>query len=474
MTDAQAQEPAQVEERVGTVSPWLEDAGDLTPRPPLPGDLDVDVAILGAGFTGLWTAYELLNRDPSLRIGIVEAEIAGFGGSGRNGAWCVAGLGMTIGELARRFGDDTARHVTTVLRDTVDEVGKACASDFPDAEFFKGGVLRLARGRHEVPAVRNAMALRERLRLDDGCEVLTATQLRERVAVNGALGALSDAHCATIHPGHLVRGLARDVEARGATVWEQTRVTSIAPGGSGHRPRLVTSRGTVIADTVVLAGEAYLSQLRQLRRHVMPVYSLAVMTEPLDDEQLAAIGWSGRECLSSQRLSVDYLSRTADGRILFGGRGAPYRLGSDIQPDYDRHEPTHEWLRAQLVEWFPPLDGIGFTHAWGGPVGMPRDWLPTFSYRPETGMAAAFGYTGQGVAASNLAGRVLADLITGSGAQWSRLPMVGHRPRRWEPEPLRFVAVRALQAALGRIDDRARRTGKAPTGRSIPERLVRH
>ena len=457
-----------------TVSPWLGDLAPITPRPPLPGDADVDVAILGAGFTGLWTALELQRRDPSLRIGIVEAQVAGFGGSGRNGAWCVAGLGVTIGELARRYGDETARHVTRLLRETVDEIGRTCDELLPDAEFNKGGVLRLARGPHERPAIAAAYELRRRLGLDDGCELLSAGEVRDRVDVAGVEGALADAHCATIHPGRLVRGLADRVEERGAAVWEGTTVTAITPGGSGARPTLTTDKGTVRADVVVLAGEAYLSQLPQLRRHVMPVYSLAVLTEPLTDAQRAAIGWAGQECLSSQRLSVDYSSITADGRILFGGRGAPYHLGSSIKPAYDRHGPTHDWLRSQLVEWFPQLRGIGFSAAWGGPVGMPRDWLPTFSYRPETGMAAAFGYTGQGVAASNLAGRVLADLITDRGAKWSRLPCVGHRPLRWEPEPLRWLAVRILQFQLGRIDDRAGATGKAPTGRTLAERLVRH
>lgn len=456
------------------VSPWLADTGDLTPRAALPGDADVDVAILGAGFTGLWTAFALLQRDPFLRIGIVEAEIAGFGGSGRNGGWCVAGLGVTLGEMALRYGDETARHVTRVLRETVDEIGRTCATDIPEAQFYKGGVLRLARGRHELPAVEGAFAVRKSLGLDDGCELLSPAEVARRVVVTDVEGALADTHCATVHPGHLVRGLARRVEEQGAVIWEQTSVTAITPGGSGRRPSLTTSAGTVTADVVVLAGEAYLSQLPQLSRLVLPVYSLAVLTEPLTSAQLDAIGWAERECLSSQRLSVDYLSRTADGRILFGGRGAPYHYGSDISPDYDRHPATHQWLREQLVEWFPALSGIGFSGAWGGPVGMPRRWLPTFSYRAETGMAAAFGYTGQGVAASHLAGRVLADLITGSGAQWSRLPMVGHRLRRWEPEPLRWLAVRFLQRAIGGVDDRAKATGKAPTGRSIPERLVRH
>ncbi|MPZ72649.1 MAG: FAD-dependent oxidoreductase [Nitriliruptorales bacterium] len=456
------------------VSPWLEDTGDLVPRPHLPGDRDVDVVILGAGYTGLWTALELQQRSPGIRIGIVEANYAGFGGSGRNGAWCVAGVGITLAELTRRFGEETARYVTNVMQDTVDEVGRACSEHVPRAGFHKGGVLRLARGAHEVPLVREALELRRRLGVATGCELLTADEVRNRVVVAGVQAAMADAHCATIHPGYLVRGLAQRVEERGAVLWEGTRATGISPGGAGRRPELHTDRGDVRADVVVVAGEAYLSQLPQFHRHVLPIYSLAVMTAPLTPSQLQRVGWQDRECLSSQRMSVDYLSRTADGRILFGGRGAPYRLGSRITPGQDRHGPTHGSLRRQFAQWFPQLGDVDFTHTWGGPVGMPRDWIPTFSYRADTGLAAAFGYTGQGVAASNLAGRVLADLITGKGAAWSRLPFVGHHPRRWEPEPARWIAVRALQRAVGRLDDRARSTGKAPTGRSLTERLIRH
>jgi glycine/D-amino acid oxidase-like deaminating enzyme len=458
----------------GAVSPWLVDADDGITRPPLPGDTDVDIAILGAGYTGLWTAFALQRRDPTLRIGIVEANTAGFGGSGRNGAWCIAGLGLTVGEFARRYGDDTARYVTSVMRETVDEVGDVCARYLKQAAFAKGGLLRLARGPHERPVIQAAYEVRRRLRLDDGLALLSADEVKARVRVAGVEGALADEHCATVHPGHLVRGLARLVESEGATIWESTPVTAVSPGRDGRRPSLETDHGTLTADVVVLAGEAYLAQLEPFHRHVLPVYSLVVMTEPMTAAQRDSVGWQRRECMSSQRISVDYMSCTADGRIVFGGRGAPYRFGSSIEPSHDHHAPTHEWLREQLVEWFPQLRGIGFTHAWGGPVAMPRDWLPTFSYRAETGLAAAFGYTGQGVAASNLAGRVLADLITGQGAHWSRLPMVGHRPRLWEPEPLRWVAVRAMQAAVDRLDRKAAATGKAPSGRSLPERLIRH
>lgn len=459
----------------GEVSFWLADAGeDLTPRPSLPGPADVDVAILGAGYTGLWTAWALLEREPSLRVVVLEAEIAGFGASGRNGSWCVGALGVTPGELARRFGAATAQRTYREVAAAVDGVGEVCSAQGLDVGFRKGGVLRVARGAHERPRVEAAWRDRERLGLADGAALLSADELSERVRVEGARGALFDPHAATVHPGRLVRGLARLVERRGATIHERTRVTAFLPGEGRQRPRLRAVAGDVTADTVVLAGEAYLAGLAPLHRHLLPVYSLIVLTEPLGDAAWDGIGWAGRECLSSQRLSVDYLARTSDGRILLGGRGAPYRFGSKVRPGFDRHEATHAWLRSHLVAWFPALTGVRFTHAWGGPVAMPRAWLPTFSHNPRTGVAAAFGYTGQGVAAAHLAGRVLADAICGDGGRWAWLPMAGHRPRRWEPEPLRWLGVRAMQASVTRLDRRAERTGRPLTGRTLTERLLRH
>lgn len=457
----------------GSVSHWLREAGDLTPRPPLDGSTDVDVAVLGAGFTGLWTALELLRGRPGLRVAVVEREIAGFGASGRNGAWCNAAVGVTYGELRRRYGTSVARRVVQVLRDSVDEIGRAATAEGIDAGWRKGGLLRIARGAHEVEALRAGWAQREALGLADGCELLDAEATARRVRVTDARGALFDRHCATVHPGRLVRGLARAVERRGGAVYEGTDVTAVQPRGRGG-PRLRTSRGDVRADTVVLAGEAWLARLPGWRRSVLPVYSLIVLTEPLPPARWERIGWEASECLSSHRLTVDYLSRTEDGRILFGGRGAPYRFGSAMSESQGDHRPTHAMLRRHLVEWFPSLHGVRFTDAWGGPVGMPRDWLPTFFCDPATGLAGAFGYTGQGVTAANLAGRVVADLITAGASELGDLPMVNHRPRLWEPEPLRWLAVRYLQGALARVDARARRSGRPPAGRSLAERLTRH
>jgi glycine/D-amino acid oxidase-like deaminating enzyme len=230
----------------------------------------------------------------------------------------------------------------------------------------------------------------------------------------------------------------------------------------------------VSAGTVVLAGEAYLTRLRSLHRQLIPVYSLIVLTEPLPADVWAAIGWERSELLASYRLSVDYLSRTADGRILFGGRGAPYRFGSPIRDAYDRHAPTHEMLRGMARAWFPPLRDARFTHAWGGPLGMPRDWHPTISYDRTTGVASARGYIGHGVATTNLAGRALADLISGTSSDLTSLPLVNHRSPDWEPEPLRWLGVRYTQGAMLRIDRKSERTGTPPSGRSLAERIASH
>ena len=453
---------------------WLETAGDdLAPRPALDGSVEVDVAVLGAGYSGLWTAYYLLRRDPSLRVAIVEREIAGFGASGRNGGWCSAGFPLSLGALAGRYGRDAARAVHAAMVEAVEEVGRVCVEEGIDAHYVKGGALRLARGRHQLPLLERSLATYAKLGLAEDYRLLDAGETAARIRVAGALGALYTPHCATIHPGRLVRGLARAVERRGATIYEATPVTGYETAQTGKPPRLRTPRGDVRARALVLAGEAYLSQLAQLRRQLIPIYSLIVLTAPLSASQWAEIGWQGRECVSSQRYTVDYLSRTADGRILFGGRGAPYHLGSRIADAYDRHAPTHAMLRRAAREWFPALHDVEFTHAWGGPLGVPRDWLPTISYDRATGVATARGYTGQGVATANLAGRTLADLIAGVGSPRAAPPMATHRSPDWEPEPLRWLGVRYVQRGYARLDARAERTGLPPTGRTLAERLGR-
>jgi glycine/D-amino acid oxidase-like deaminating enzyme len=308
----------------------------------------------------------------------------------------------------------------------------------------------------------------------DRYQLLDAAGVADRVRIAGAVRGLWSDSAAVVHPGRLTRGLARHVEQDGTTILEGTPVTGFRPRDASGKASLVTPAGDVRAPVVVLAGEAYLSELPQLHRQLVPIWSLIVLTEPVTDAQWAEIGWQGREVVASTRLSIDYLSRTEDGRILFGGRGAPYRFGSPIRAEYDRHGPTHEMLRQFVREWFPVLRDVRFTHEWGGPLGMARDWHPTMAYDEASGIATARGYIGHGVSTTNLAGRVLTDLVTGRQGPLTALPLVNHRSRNWEVEPFRWIGVRYAQWAIARVDAKAERTGIAPSGRSLAERIAAH
>ena len=457
------------------VSYWLETAADdLTPRPPLDGSTEADVAILGAGYTGLWTAYYLHRKDPSLRIVVVERDIAGFGASGRNGAWCAPDLNISMSKLARLHGVDAARQTQQATYDAVDEVGRVTAAEGIDAGFHKGGEIIVSRGPQGFPALDGALEEYRKFGFGDKYRIIEGSELTDRIRIAGAQRALVADHCAVIHPGRLVRGLARLLEREGVVIYEGTAVTGFRPKDASGKAALITARGEIKAPVVVLAGEAYLAELPQLHRQLVPLYSLIVLTEPVTDAQWAEIGWSNREVVASTRMSVDYLSRTEDGRILFGGRGAPYRFGSPIKPEYDRHGPTHEKLKGFVREWFPSLGNIGFSHEWGGPLGMPRDWHPTMAFDPATGIATSRGYIGHGVSTTNIGGRLLADLITGSKSPLTELPLANHTSRNWETEPFRYIGIRYSQWALGRLDDQIARTGKPPSGRSLAERIASH
>ncbi|HUR17020.1 MAG TPA: FAD-dependent oxidoreductase [Candidatus Limnocylindrales bacterium] len=459
-----------------SVSFWLETSGDdLTPRPSLGGSIEADVAILGAGYTGLWTAYYLLRAEPSLRVVILERDIAGFGASGRNGAWCAPGMNISLSKLARLHGREAARQTYQQVSAAIDEIGSVADSEGMDIDWRRGGELIVARGGHESPSIQTAYRELEDFGFGDHYQVLDAEATSARVAIGGATAALYTPDAAAIHPGKLARGLARVVERMGATIYEGTEVTDYQPAGVlSRRPSFTTMAGEVTADVIVLAGEAYLTRLRRLHRQLIPIWSLIVLTEPLPDDVWAEIGWRAHELIGSPRYTVVYLSRTTDGRLLFGGRGAPYRYGSPIREAYDRHDPTHEMLRANARAWFPQLRDARFSHAWGGPLGMARDWHPTISFDKRSRVATARGYVGHGVSNSNLSGHTLAELITGQRTVRTELPLVNHRSRSWEPEPFRWIGVRFVQGALGRVDRLAEESGQPPRGRSLEEWLARH
>jgi glycine/D-amino acid oxidase-like deaminating enzyme len=453
------------EQRYRDVSLWLDRyPGPLAPRPSLQGDTDVDVAIVGAGFTGLWTAYYLSKADPRLRICVVESEIAGFGASGRNGGWCSALYPASWSRIERDYGPDAAQAMRRAMVGSVTEVGAIAAAEGIDCGFACGGTLAFARSAAQLTRARAEVA--EARRLGDELELLPAARVRERAGVPSALAATYTPHCARIDPGALVRGLADAVERRGVRIVERTPAAAVGP----HR--IDTPLGTVTAEIVVRATEAFTIGLPGHRRDLAPVYSLIVATEPLDDGRLAAIGLAAGETFTDLGHLLCYGQRTADGRIVFGGRGAPYHFGSSMAPANDRDEAVFARLRNGLVRMFPALEGVAFTHSWGGAVAAPRDWQASVGLDRASGLAWAGGYVGDGVSTTNLAGRTLADLITGRDSSLVRLPWVGHRSRRWEPEPLRYLGINAGLTLMRIADARESRTGRPSRAAALVGRLL--
>jgi glycine/D-amino acid oxidase-like deaminating enzyme len=404
------------------------DGDDLAPRPALDGDTEVDVCIVGAGYTGLWTAYYLLRADPSQRVLVVEREIAGFGASGRNGGWCSALFPASAAGLARRHGPAAATAMRAAMRDTVDEVGKVVAEEGIACDWVKGGTVVLARTPPQLARARAEVAASDEERL------LGRDEAAALVGARGVLGATFTPDCARVQPARLVRGLAGAVERHGGRIVESTAARSIAPG------RVVTDRGVVRARHVVRATEAWSAGLAA--RSVVPVYSLIVATRPLPTAFWDGAGLAGGQTFSDHRHLIVYGQRTADDRLVFGGRGAPYHWRSRIRPGFDHDESVFAGLRGAARDLFPALGPEDFTHAWGGPLAIPRDWHAGVGLGPD-GTGWAGGYVGDGVGTTNLAGRTLAALILGRDDPVARLPWVGHRSRRWEPEPLRWLLVNA-------------------------------
>lgn len=424
---------------VGT-SLWADQAGPSAPRPALDGSRTADVVIVGAGFTGLWTAYYLTERDPSLDVVVLDAAHVGFGASGRNGGWCSALFPASAGAVAERHGAPAALAMRAAMRATVDEVGRVCAAEGIEAGFVRGGTLALART--PVQLRRAQAEATEAWRWGDEVEVLDAAAARGRLSASQVVGATWTPECARVQPLRLVRGLAAAVEGRGVRIAERTTARVLEPG------RVRTDRGTVRARHVLRATEAWTSSLPGSRRAVAPVWSLMIATEPLPAAVWDRIGLARRETFTDHRHLIVYGQRTVDDRIAFGGRGAPYHWGSRIRPEFDTEARVFAALERTLRDLLPGLGDATVTHRWGGPLGVPRDWHASVGLDARTGLGWAGGYVGDGVGTANLAGRTLADLVAGRDTGLTRLPWVGHRSRPWEPEPFRWLGANAGLRAM--------------------------
>lgn len=434
----------------GGVSFWWRDIGLPVRRAPLPGDRQADVCIIGAGYTGLWAAHYLHQLAPGLEVVIVEKSFAGFGASGRNGGWLTGGFAWSHDRYARA-GQGPVRAMVKAMMGAVDEVISVAEAAGIDADIHRTDELMVATNPAQMVRLQAEAAHRAHWGEEGRIATIGASELSQRIRIPHALGAMVVQGVARIQPAKLVQGLARLVEGQGTLIAEGTTVTRIAPG------RVETDRGVIRAPVILRCTEGFSATLPGHRRALLPLNSAQIVTEPLPPATWAEIGWQSHEILGDFANSYCYCQRTRDGRIAVGARGVPYRFGSRIDRDGQPDPETVRRLIAILHRHFPAARSARIDHAWCGVLGVPRDWCAAVGFDPATGLGHAGGYVGVGVSTSNLAGRTLAALALGRDDPLTRLPWVNHRPRLWEPEPLRWLGVHAMYALYSladRIEDR--------------------
>lgn len=452
--------PNRAPRRVGEVSFWYADHGlPDQRRPSLPGDIEADVAIIGAGYSGLWSAYYLRQASPSLRVVVLEKEFAGFGASGRNGGWCMGTLSWDHERYARTHGRAAVLALAAALEGTVPEIARVCAAENIDADLHETEELMVATNPAQLERLKTEIAYRTQWGEGHRLRQLGPEALRQRIDIPDALGAMSVSGMLRVQPAKLVRGLAEAVERAGAIVYEDTSVLRYAAG------EVCTAHGVVRAPVILRATEGFTAGLPGHRREWLPLNSAQIATVPLPPEAWARIGWEGSELIGDLANGYCYCQRTREGRITVGGRGVPYRYGSSMDRNGEPDSVTIERLVAILHQHFPEAAKYPIDHAWCGVVGVPRDWCATVGLDERTGLGWAGGYVGVGVSTSNLAGQTLAELALkhlGQGGETalSGLPWVNRRVRRWEPEPLRWLGVHAMYGLLLAADRYEARSGK--------------
>lgn len=446
----------------GEVSFWYRQIGFPRRRSALPGARDCDVAIVGGGYTGLWTAYYLKKAQPDLRIAILEREFAGFGASGRNGGWLSAEFAGSRERHAAARGRQAMIDLQHAMFASVDEVIDVARAEGIEADIHKGGLIHIATNPAQEHRVREELSyLRTWGFAAHDLRLMEPKEREERIRIAGARAATYSPHCARIQPAKLAVGLAQVVSDMGVDIFEDTTVTEIRPRVGG-RAAAVTDRGTVLADYVIRATEGFTASIAGQRRQWLPMNSSMIVTEPLPAQVWSQIGWQGAELLGDEAHAYIYAQRTADDRIAIGGRGVPYRYGSRTDHRGATQPQTVAALRRILVRLFPAAADAKIQHSWCGVLGVPRDWCSTVHLDHATGLGWAGGYVGSGVTTTNLAGRTLRDLVLRQDTELTALPWVGRRVRQWEPEPLRWVGVQTIYA-LFRSADRRENTGLAHT-----------
>ncbi|MGH3496324.1 MAG: NAD(P)/FAD-dependent oxidoreductase [Nocardioidaceae bacterium] len=429
---------------------WLDDTARPDPQQALRGSTTADLAVVGGGYSGLWTALLAKERDPHRDVVVCEAFECGQAASGRNGGFAEPSLTHGFANGLARWPDEMPR-LLELGRANLDELVETVRRYAIDCRLDRTGELNVATAPHQVAELGEQAKQMRGMGLD--CELLDEQEVRRRVDSPTYLAALYDPLTVLVEPARLAWGLRQACLDLGVQIHEHTAVTGVSRAGDGVD--LLTTQGSVRADQVVLATNAFPSLLRRLRWLTVPVYDYALVTEPLRSDQLDRIGWAGREGIGDSGNRFHYYRRTRDDRILFGGYDAIYHYGSRIDPSYDDRDATYRLLAGHFFETFPQLDDVVFSHAWGGVIDTCTRFSAFYGTALGGRLAYAAGYTGLGVSATRFAGQVVLDLLAGEQTERTALAMVRTRPVPFPPEPLRYAGIQATRWSLARADDRA-------------------
>ncbi len=417
---------------------------------------------MGAGYTGLWTAWYLKKHQPDLNIAIVEAEIAGFGASGRNGGWCSPYVSELESQIGKPETQSAAISLQRLMFDTVKEVGRVCSAAGIDCHYANEGHVEVAVLPAQLKRIHEHVDFMHENGFVDDYQWLNSSEVTEKVKAASALGGFFMPHCAAIHPARLARGLAEALEQRGVRIYEQSAATDF------DHSSVTTKAGHVRAETVILAAEGYSGSLPGLARKLMPFHSTMIATEPLTNDEIESTGLNGRFTWNNGKHMVIYGQLTADNRIAFGHRGK-YLYNGAIQEHFSLKDPVFNLIREELFRFFPSLRGKHITHAWGGVMGVSRTLKPAVCFDTNTRFGWAGGFFGDGVGATNLAGRTMADLVLSRDTERSHALWVNPErekalsARLWEPEPIRWVGVQT-RAKLMDWTDNAEKNESALAG----------
>lgn len=427
---------------------WWLGATPYNENPPLTEDIEVDLCIIGGGFTGLSSAYYIKKKKPELSVAVLENEVVGYGASGRNGGFSMPLLGWNITYLVWAFGAERARPTHHFMLECVRRTKELVENEKIDCDLEYPGLMVLAHNNFQYRGLQRDYENYHKVGCDDVL-LLDKTALKDRLNSAFHVGALYEPETAILNPAKLSRGMKDAVERMGVKVFERTPVESFEPG---KEVIVHTPKARVKAKYVVLATNAFTVRLNINKNWFVPMFTYIILTEPLNDRQYQELGWVKREGIEDRRQLVHYLRLTADNRVAFGGRDAPYYYGNALEGK-DSHQKIFDGLERDMKQFFPMLSQVKITHRWGGPVAITGFFVPKFSYyQDHRNIAYGMGYCGHGVALSTSAGLIIHDLLFEPDSELTKFLFVHNMEMTIPPEPLRWLFVHAVKDGLRLFD----------------------